>query len=131
VEIFAKIAERRIREAQEEGAFDGLPGAGRPLVFEDEAWVPEDLRLAYRVLKNAGCVPPELEIRQEIINLRGLMETIDDDRERLRRLRELNFKLLSFNMKRKRPLSIEDFPVYEDKLFGRATDPPSIKAFNF
>jgi len=40
------------------GDFDGLPGAGRPLVLDDDPLVPEDLRLAYRILKNAGFVPP-------------------------------------------------------------------------
>jgi hypothetical protein len=92
---FEKIAEERIRRAMEEGAFDGLPGAGRPLVLEDERWAPEDLRLAYRVLRNAGCLPPELELKKEIASLRTLIEAIDDDKERLRKIRELNFKLLS------------------------------------
>ena len=56
------LAEQRIREAQERGEFDNLPGAGAPLALDDDALVPEELRAAYRILKNAGYVPPELEI---------------------------------------------------------------------
>ena len=55
------IAEQRIAEAIENGDFDNLPGAGKPLELDDDSLVPEELRLAYRILKNAGFVPPEIE----------------------------------------------------------------------
>jgi hypothetical protein len=57
---FELIAERKIEEALARGELDGLPGAGRPLDLEDDALVPEDLRMAYRILKNAGFVPQEV-----------------------------------------------------------------------
>jgi len=73
-----RLAEERIKQAQEEGAFDALPGRGRPLDLEDDAHVPEDLRLAWRVLKNAGCLPPELEARLcECV--KGLLPTLSPD----------------------------------------------------
>ena len=62
---FEKIIEERIRKAQLDGAFDDLPGAGKPLPPEDMN-IPEDIRLAYKILKNADCIPPELELRKEI-----------------------------------------------------------------
>ena len=55
------IAEKKIAEAIERGDFDGLPGRGRPLELNDDSLVPEDLRMAYRILKNAGYVPADLE----------------------------------------------------------------------
>jgi hypothetical protein len=55
------IGERRIAEAVSQGEFDRLPGAGRPLELEDDALVPEELRMAYRILRNAGFVPREVE----------------------------------------------------------------------
>jgi hypothetical protein len=122
MDFFSKIAERRIMEAIENGEFENLEGKGKPINFEDETWIPEDLRIAYRILKNAGCIPPELEFRNEVINMCTLMNTIDDDKERIKKLRELNFKLLKVNLLRKRPLTFEDFPEYEckvmDKLIG-------------
>jgi hypothetical protein len=119
VEIFVKIAEQRIREAIERGEFRDLRGKGKPLVFEDDTWVPEDLRPAYRILKNAGCVPQELELRNEVVTLRRLMETIDDDKERLTKIRELNFKLMKLNELRKRPFVLEEFPEYEEKVCSK------------
>lgn len=119
MDIFQKIAEERIREAMEQGLFDDLPNKGKPLNLEDYSWVPEDLRIAYKILKNAGCIPPEMEIRKEIIDLKELLKTIDDDEERIKRIRELNFKLLKFNIGRKRPLYLEDFPEYEDKIIKK------------
>jgi hypothetical protein len=59
------LVERRIRDAQREGQFDSLPGAGRPLVLDDDTLVPPEVRAAYRVLKNAGFVPPEVEALRE------------------------------------------------------------------
>lgn len=116
MDIFYKIAEKRIIEAIENGEFDNLEGKGKPLKIEDDSFIPEDLRLSYKILKNAGCIPTELEMRNEIINLCSLINTIDDDKERLKKIRELNFKLLKINLTRKRPLNFEDFPEYELKL---------------
>ncbi|MGB9822842.1 MULTISPECIES: DnaJ family domain-containing protein [Thermodesulfovibrio] len=117
--IFEKIAEEKIREAMQQGIFDNLPNKGKPLELEDFSWVPEDLRLAYKILKNAGCIPPEMEIRKEIIDLKELLKTIDDDEERIKKIRELNFKLLKFNIGRKQPFYLEDFPEYEDKIIKK------------
>ncbi|HMK61585.1 MAG TPA: DnaJ family domain-containing protein [Dissulfurispiraceae bacterium] len=119
MDAVAKIAEERIKQAIAAGEFSNLSGAGKPIVFEDETWIPEELRLAYRFLKNAGCIPPELELRNEIVTLRDLIETIDDDKEKIRRLRELNFKIVKFNMLRERPLNLEAFPDYEQMLFEK------------
>ncbi len=121
MDFFSRIAERRIMEAIQNGEFDNLEGEGKPLVFEDETWIPEDLRMAYRFLKNAGCIPPELDARNEVINLCSLMNTIDDDKERLKKIRELNFRLLKFNLTRKKPLNFEDFPEYEGKIIDKFT----------
>jgi hypothetical protein len=119
MDFFSKIAERRILEAIENGEFENLEGKGKPITFEDETCIPEDLRIAYRILKNAGCIPPELEFRNEVINMHALMNTIDDDKERIKKLRELNFKLLKLNLTRKKPLAFEDFPEYECKVMDK------------
>jgi hypothetical protein len=119
MDIFAKIAEERIRQAMENGEFNHLQGAGKPLAFEDETWIPEDLRLVYRIMKNAGVLPPEIETRKEIITLKELMHSIDDDRQRLNKLRELNYKILKLNTMRKRPLNLDDFPAYEERIFEK------------
>ena len=63
------LAEQRIAEAIAKGELDDLPGAGRPLELDDDALIPEELRLAWRILKNAGYVPPELATLNEIAQL--------------------------------------------------------------
>lgn len=60
------LAERKIEEALARGELADLPGAGRPLDLDDDPLVPEDVRMAYRILKNAGFVPPEVEQIREI-----------------------------------------------------------------
>jgi len=73
VDIIDQLVERRITEAIARGDFDGLPGAGRPLVIDDDRLVPEELRVAHRIMKNAGFVPEELRLFAEIRNVEQLL----------------------------------------------------------
>jgi hypothetical protein len=116
-----KIAEKKIREAIERGEFANLPGAGKPLRLEDDSMIPEDLRVAYKILKNAGCIPPELELRREIITLRDLLRSIEDEDAKLDRIRELNYKLLKLNIIAKRTVNLDDFPEYKDRIHKKLT----------
>jgi len=68
---FDDLIERRIDEARRQGAFDDLPGSGRPLELDDDRLVPEELRVAYRILRNAGFVPPEVEALRDVDALLG------------------------------------------------------------
>ncbi|MEP8986553.1 DUF1992 domain-containing protein [Enterobacter cloacae] len=90
-------AERHIRDAQTKGEFDNLPGSGEPLVLDDDSHIPPELRAGYRLLKNAGCLPPELEQRKEAVELADLLKGIrkDDPRhgELCRRLALVELKL--------------------------------------
>jgi len=83
------LAEARIEEAMREGAFDDLPGAGLPLVLDDDRLVPKELRAAYRVLKNAGFAPAEVEVRRERASLAALLVGLDADAARRRALAKL------------------------------------------
>lgn len=90
-------AERHIRDAQQQGEFDNLPGSGEPLRLDDDAHVPPELRAAYRLLKNAGCLPPELAQRKEAMALADLLKTVQRDHpdyhELSRRLAMLELQL--------------------------------------
>ena len=83
------LAERRIAEAIERGELDALPGAGRPLAPEDDALVPPELRTAYRLLKNAGYVPPEVRCLREIGELERIVERSGDAHLRSRAAKRL------------------------------------------
>jgi hypothetical protein len=120
MDILSTIAERKIREAMARGELDNLAGAGKPLPMdEDLAGVPEELRMAYKVLKNAGFVPPEVGLRKEIVSLREMLGQLEADEERRTLRRQLDFKLLKLNMMRKRPLDLDEFPEYRDKVIDR------------
>lgn len=68
--------ERHISDAQRKGEFENLPGSGKPLVLEDDSHIPPELRAGYRLLKNAGCLPPELEQRREAVELADLLKSV-------------------------------------------------------
>jgi len=120
MDILATIAERKIREAMARGELDNLPGTGKPLSLdEDLSGVPDELRMAYKLLKNAGFVPPEVELRKEIVSLREMLGTLEDDEQRRRIGRELDFKLLKLSMMRRRPINLDELPAYRDKIVAR------------
>jgi len=116
---FEEIIERRIKEAQANGEFDDLPGRGKPLRIEDDSHVPEDLRLAYKVLKNANCLPPEVELRKDIRQMKDLLDAVPDEQEKVLQIRRINYKVLQLNsMGRGSPLFDED-EVYYRKIVDR------------
>ena len=121
MDLIAALAERKILEAMERGEFDDLPGKGKPLELSDDPMVPDDLRVAYKVLKNAGYLPPELELHNEIIRLRDLVDAACDEAQRSARVKELNVKLLRFNIMKRRPVNLEGVPEYRDQVMDRLT----------
>ena len=80
---FEKIVEERIRIAQKNGEFENLPDAGKPLVSKDDRYIPEELRMAYKILKNADVLPPEIEIKKEIRHIESLLSGMADTAEAL------------------------------------------------
>ena len=127
MDVFETIAERRIREAMEQGAFENLEGRGRPFDFSDERNVPSDLRTVYRVLKNAGCVPPEVELRREVRSLQDLLPGIRDERELRDAARVVNEKIAALNLMTARSgshsIRNEVAQVYVEKLVDRLRQP--------
>jgi DnaJ homologue, subfamily C, member 28, conserved domain len=75
---FSRIAETRIREAMAQGEFENLPGAGKPLNLEDYFSTPEDLRMAFSIVKNANCAPAEVELLNEVSRLQQAVAEAGD-----------------------------------------------------
>ena len=95
----ALLAESKIRAAMSRGEFDHLRGRGEPLALDETSRVPADLRMGFKLLRNAGCLPPELEARREVTRLGTLIASAGDRRERarlcsLRADAELRYRLL-------------------------------------
>ena len=116
---FEKIIEERILTAQKRGEFENLPGAGKPLKFEDDRFVSEELRLAYKILKNADCVPVEIELKKEIKQTEDLLAGMQETSEKYRILKKLNFLILKLNSIRDTSIVHEMPQVYTGKLVER------------
>lgn len=112
-----RIAEERILQAQREGAFENLPGNGKPLVLDDDSMIPPELRAAYRILKNAGYAPPEVLARRDIADLEAVITAPETDdptrRQALARLHVLRARLGAAG----RDLRIEQ--AYWERLLGK------------
>jgi hypothetical protein len=110
MDIFEKLAEEKIIVAMQRGAFRALPGAGKPLPADDLTHVPEELRMAYKVLKNAGYVPPELELRREISTLEMQVNQQIDSTAKKQSLKKLYclYMRLDVTGSRKANLAIQD-----------------------
>lgn len=115
---FDKIVEERIKKAQKKGEFKNLPGKGKPLSEEDMN-VPEDIRLAYKILKNADCIPPELEIKKEIKNTQELLSGMAETSEKYKVLKKLNHLILKLNSMRSGSINFDIPQNYLDPLVER------------
>lgn len=97
---FEKIVEERIKKAQEEGEFDNLEGTHKPLKFDDLN-IPEEFRLAHKILKNSGFLPPEVELRKNIRQAEDLLQAAAvDSPERLKIQKKLNYLMTKLNTQR-------------------------------
>ena len=71
--LLDKICEQNIQQAQRDGVFEDLPGMHQALVLEDDTMIPEEIRVAYRLMKNSGFLPPEISMRKEISDIDNLI----------------------------------------------------------
>jgi hypothetical protein len=113
---FWRIAEERILEAQRTGAFDDLPGKGKPLHLEDLSWVPEDLRIGYHILKNAHVLPPEAELLKDIHTLDDLLRYVEEEGERKALAKSIQWKLIRLDLLKRRSMPLASVRDYNRKL---------------
>jgi len=116
---FTKIVEERIREAQRKGEFDNLEGSGKPLDLAADQTVTEELRLAYKILKNADCLPPEVELKKEIRQTEELLAGMGETAEKYRMMKKLNYLILKLNTLRNTSIVLDEPQKYSDKLIKK------------
>jgi hypothetical protein len=116
--LLDQIAETRIQEAIERGELSDLHGAGKPLKLDDDSAIPEELRVAYRILKNASFLPPELQLRKEVREVEQLLHQLpESERSRARARLELLQLRLAANRRQPINLLLEDH--YRQRLLER------------
>lgn len=119
MDFISIIAEQRIREAGERGAFDELPGAGRPLELEDDSHIPADLRMAYKLLKNAGYVPEEVLERKEAQSIIDALESCEDEQEKVRQMKRLDVVLARIRARHPNASLLNDTNPYYAQVVSR------------
>lgn len=116
MDLIERLAEQHIQAAIERGELSGLPGEGRPLPHEDLSMVPEHLRAGYRLLKNAGFLPPELVALRDIKDAEALLARIPDPEMRERQVRRLRLLELRLQESRGHGFSYFIQQQYQDRL---------------
>jgi hypothetical protein len=90
--------ERKIREAIERGEFDNLPGKGRPIDLEAYFNAPEDLRMAFSLLRSNYFVPAEVDTMKELSKLKERLEKSTDETERKTLAKAIQDKRLALTL---------------------------------
>ena len=121
MDIFLTIAEGKIREAVLSGEFDNLPNKGKPLRLDDMAHIPEELRAGYTILKNAGILPEEMELKKEIVTLQKLIDSCHEEKERDSLQRKLTCKMLKFDILMEKRTLNHALGSYKSKIYSKLT----------
>ena len=118
--ILEELAERAIQEAQKRGEFEGLSGQGQPLPEESDPFMPETLRMAYKMLKNAGYVPEEIQAQREIRSLIECLEQETDESLKMRQIQKVQLFIAKAKI-RHGGLLQEENEKYFQKVVARVT----------
>lgn len=122
--IIQQIAERKIQQAMEEGSLHDLSHwKNKPLPQEDLSHVPADLRMAYRLLKNAGYVPEEVALQKEITRMEQLLETCADEKEKVRQLKKIGFLKTKLECRMGRSIELGEEGPYYERVVDRLATP--------
>lgn len=122
MDLFWRLAEEKIQKSYRDGEFEDLEGFGQPLKLKDLSGIPEDLRMAYRILENAGFSPEEKEIKKEIMTIEDLMKNCIDEEERKGFQQDLSKKLVQYNAllaKKRVRTNSSVFKHYQSKIEDR------------
>jgi len=95
---FDRIVEALIKEAMERGEFDNLPGKGKPIDLTEYFETPEEVRVAYSVLKNAGMTSREVDLLNEIAELKQALAAMLDEKKKREIEKQIREKQLEFSL---------------------------------
>jgi hypothetical protein len=116
---FEIVAERKIVEAMERGEFDNNPLAGKPLPPDGLDNVSPELRMALKIMRNAGIVPEEIELRRQITSISDLLRICASDEEKVSLRVKLNEKQLRYNMIMEKRTGKVFLPEYHEKIMAK------------
>jgi hypothetical protein len=121
MDSLARIAEQKIVEAMQTRSLTTSKWKNKPLPLENDSNIPDDLKMAYKIMKNSGYLPPEIEERKEVQRLEELIAATEDEHERLQQMRKLNVLLMKIDSKRATPANISQQDDYYRKIVERVS----------
>ena len=121
---WGKLIERKLQEAREAGVFDALSRKGQ-LDLDDDVHVPEEDRLAMRLLKNNNMAPAWIEEDKSV------REKLDGARERVTRAYARRLTRLAQAETAGERMAIEDEWKLARDRFARSVDEINKDIFNF
>jgi hypothetical protein len=121
IEAIRLIAERKISEAIQKGQFDIKGWSNKPLPMTNDSLVPEELRMAHKILKNAGYLPPEIETKKEIQQIEDLLASCEDECTRVKQIKKLNYLLMKLCAMKGDTVNIESQEEYYRQVVERIT----------
>lgn len=119
--IFDQLVEEQINAAMQRGEFNELPGAGKPLPTEEVILVPEEMRIAYKILKNAGMIPPELATRQAVYDVEQALSAATGDSDRRKLVKKLHYLTMQLDESGQRGTNLMILESYYNKILTRLT----------
>jgi hypothetical protein len=119
MDSLAFIAEQKIAQAMQERDLNSPKWKNKPLPLEDDRFVPDDLKMAYKILKNSGYLPPEIEDRKEVKRIEDLIAATEDEHERLKQMKKLNILMMKIDAKRSFSSNISEQQDYYRKVVER------------
>ena len=87
----------------------------------NDSLVPEELRMAYKILKNAGYLPPEIETKKEIQQIEDLLASCEDECTRVKQIKKLNYLLMKLCAMKGDTVNIESQEEYYRQVVERIT----------
>ena len=93
-----RSVEEQIQKALAEGAFDDLPGKGRPLNLEAYFQAPEHLRMGYSILKSGEFVPEEVQMFKDIDDLKTQLKSASDEEQKNHLRKQIREKTMNLTM---------------------------------
>ena len=93
----------------------------KPLPMTNDYLVPEELRMAHKILKNAGYLPPEIETKKEIQQIEDLLATCEDEGTRVKQMKKLSYLMMKLSSMKGDTLNIESQEEYYRQVAERIT----------
>ncbi len=117
--VFEKIAEEKIKEWMEKEDLSKNKFYRKKVDNSEYFKVPETLRIAYHILKNANVLPKELQLKSEIIQLRDMLEEINDENEFIKKLKKFKSLIIEYNIISNKKPSMNSEEFYTKKLMKK------------